>query len=176
MAITFEIELPGGDDRPQLARADLTFYGLDHSGPSYQVRVFFNNPNAGPALDPDGDGQTNLFEFTAGLIPTDPQSRFALAIAPVSGQPAQQKIIRAVKEGTAPDANLVKVAGLRSRQNTYLSVPLLWAMINFHTTFYAGGNLNIPGQWFWLAWLGIILIGWHIVFQLYKKAGKVQGF
>ena len=48
MAITFEIELPGGDDRPELARADLTFYGLDHSGPSYQVRVFFNNPNAGP--------------------------------------------------------------------------------------------------------------------------------
>ena len=48
MAITFELELPAGDDRPELARADLTFYGLDHSGPSYQVRVFFNNPNAGP--------------------------------------------------------------------------------------------------------------------------------
>ena len=48
MAITFELELPAGDDRPGLARADLTFYGLDHSGPSYQVRVFFNNPNAGP--------------------------------------------------------------------------------------------------------------------------------
>jgi uncharacterized membrane protein len=90
--------------------------------------------------------------------------------------PAQQKIIRAIKEGAAPDASLVKVAGLRSRQNTYLSVPLLWAMINFHTTFYAGGNLNIPSQWFWLAWLAIILIGWHIVFQLYKKAGKVPGF
>ena len=48
MAITLELELPAGDDRPGLARADLTFYGLDHSGPSYQVRVFFNNPNAGP--------------------------------------------------------------------------------------------------------------------------------
>ena len=48
MAITFELELPAGDARPELARADLTFYGLDHSGPSYQVRVFFNNPNAGP--------------------------------------------------------------------------------------------------------------------------------
>ena len=33
---------------PELSRADLTFYGLDHSGPSYQVRVFFNNPDAGP--------------------------------------------------------------------------------------------------------------------------------
>jgi tyrosinase len=48
MAITFELELPAGDDRPGLTRADLTFYGLDHSGPSYQVRVFFNNPGAGP--------------------------------------------------------------------------------------------------------------------------------
>ena len=48
MAITFEMELPAGTDLPELARADLTFYGLDHSGPSYQVRVFFDNPNAGP--------------------------------------------------------------------------------------------------------------------------------
>jgi tyrosinase len=48
MAITFELALPAGDDRPELSRADLTFYGLDHSGPSYQVRVFFNSPGAGP--------------------------------------------------------------------------------------------------------------------------------
>src|SRR5205823_3955380 len=31
--------------------------------------------------------------------------------------PAQQKIIRAVKDGVAPDAALVKLAGLRSRHN-----------------------------------------------------------
>jgi hypothetical protein len=48
MAITFDIELPAGTDQPELARADLTFYGLDHSGPSYEVRVFFNRPDAGP--------------------------------------------------------------------------------------------------------------------------------
>jgi len=48
MAITFELELPAGADLPGLSRADLTFYGLDHSGPSYQVRVFFGNPDAGP--------------------------------------------------------------------------------------------------------------------------------
>src|SRR5690348_12539273 len=47
--------------------------------------------------------------------------------------PAQQKIIRAVKDGVAPDAALVKIAGLRSRHNTYMSLPLIWAMINFHT-------------------------------------------
>jgi uncharacterized membrane protein len=90
--------------------------------------------------------------------------------------PAQKKIIRATKEGTAPDANLVKIAGLRSRHNTYMSVPLLWAMIGQHTTFFAGGNLGIPSNLFWVAWLVIIIIGWHIAFQIYKKAGKVQGF
>jgi hypothetical protein len=46
MAVTFEIELPSGPDLPELARADLTFYGLDHSGPSYEVRVFFDRPDA----------------------------------------------------------------------------------------------------------------------------------
>jgi hypothetical protein len=46
VAITFDIELPAGADQPELIRADLTFYGLDHSGPSYEVRVFFNHPDA----------------------------------------------------------------------------------------------------------------------------------
>ena len=90
--------------------------------------------------------------------------------------PAQQKIIRAVKNGEAPDANLVKVAGARSRHNTYMSMPLLWAMIGQHTVFFAGGNLGIPTKYFWVFWLVLIIIAWHIIFQCYKKAGKVQGF
>jgi uncharacterized membrane protein len=90
--------------------------------------------------------------------------------------PAQQKIIRAVKDGAAPDAALVKLAGLRSRHNTYMSVPLLWAMLAQHTVYFAGGNLGIPSDYYWVVWLVIIIIGWHIVFQCYKKAGKVQGF
>lgn len=48
MAITFEIELPADADQPEFTRADLTFYGLDHSGPSYEVRVFFDHPDADP--------------------------------------------------------------------------------------------------------------------------------
>jgi uncharacterized membrane protein len=90
--------------------------------------------------------------------------------------PSQQKIIRAVKDGTAPDAAIVKLAGLRSRHNTYMSVPLLWAMIGQHATYFAGGNLGIPSNLYWVVWLVIIAIGWHIVFQCYKKAAKVQGF
>jgi uncharacterized membrane protein len=90
--------------------------------------------------------------------------------------PAQRKVIRAVKDGQTPDPELVKLAGLRSRHNTYMSVPLLWAMIGQHTTYFAGGNLGIPSSYYWIAWLLIILLGWHIVFHLYKRAGKVQGF
>src|SRR2546426_4797392 len=89
---------------------------------------------------------------------------------------AQEKIVRAVKNGETPDAGLVKIAGLRSRHNTYMSVPLLWAMIGQHTTYFAGGNLGIPSNYYYIFWLILILISWHIVFQCYKKAGKVPGF
>ena len=90
--------------------------------------------------------------------------------------PSQQKIIRAVKNGEAPNADLVKLAGLRSRHNTYMSAPLLWAMIGQHTTYFAGGNLGIPNDYSWIFLLIVIAVAWHIVFQCYKKAGKVSGF
>jgi len=92
--------------------------------------------------------------------------------------PAQQKIITAVKNGSPlpPTDPIVKVAGLRSRHNTYMSLPLLWAMIGQHTTFFFGGNWGIPSDYYWVFWLLIIIVGWHIIFQCYKKAGKVQGF
>jgi hypothetical protein len=73
---------------------DFGNYAGDGLDDAWQNQYFgLNNPNAAPAADPDGDGQTNLFEFTAGLVPTDPQSRFLLNIAPVVGQPAQKKLI-----------------------------------------------------------------------------------
>jgi uncharacterized membrane protein len=90
--------------------------------------------------------------------------------------PAQQKIIRAVKEGTPPDADLVKLAGARSRHNTYLSVPLLFMMINQHASFFFGGNAGLGAKTYWIGLFIIIALGWHIVWQLYKKAGQVQGF
>ena len=74
-----------------LFRSSYAGDGLDDA---WQNQYFgLNNPLAAPAADPDGDGQNNAFEFTAGLIPTDPQSRFVLTLAPVPGQPAQKKVI-----------------------------------------------------------------------------------
>jgi hypothetical protein len=34
------------EDREEVARADLIFYGVDHSGPTYEARVFLDNPRA----------------------------------------------------------------------------------------------------------------------------------
>lgn len=40
------IELPAREHEPAFSRADLVFYGVDHSGPSFEARVFLNNPDA----------------------------------------------------------------------------------------------------------------------------------
>ena len=84
--------------------------------------------------------------------------------------PAQQRIITAIKNGDAPDPVDAGMAGLRSKHNTYMSVPLIWTMINEHTvgvSHYLGGYGVL---------LVMIVVGWHLVFQIYKKSAKVQGF
>ena len=86
--------------------------------------------------------------------------------------PAQQKIITAIKNGDAPDGNLVALAGLRSKHNTYMSIPLIWTMINEHTVAFSGKLFDCNG----LVLLVMIALGWHIVFQFYKKSGKISGF
>ena len=90
--------------------------------------------------------------------------------------PYQKKIIAATKEGTAPDATLVAQAGLRSRHNTFMSVPLVFTMISNH---YGEmfGNVNpllgIPVRDWCLA--GVIALGFIVVRLLYGKAAKVPG-
>ena len=59
-----------------------SFFGLPDGGPGAQ-----------PADDPDADGQNNLFEYTAGTVPTHALSKFHLSIARVAGQPNQQQLI-----------------------------------------------------------------------------------
>ena len=92
--------------------------------------------------------------------------------------PAQQRIITAIKSGEAPNTSDAGLAGLRSKHNTYMSIPLIWTMINFHTSGAGFGMIKVFGYEIngqvWL--LFFIALGWHIVFQLYKKSAKVQGF
>lgn len=83
--------------------------------------------------------------------------------------PSQQKIIAAIKSGQAPDAKLVALAGLRSRHNTYLSIPLVWTMLNAHSM--TAFPSFVPKE---IALMIIILFGWHLAFQLYKVAGNAE--
>lgn len=69
-------------------------YAGDGIDDGWQVFHFgLDNPLAGPLMDPDGNGQNNLFKFTAGLDPNDPMSRFLLRIDPVPGEPQQRNLI-----------------------------------------------------------------------------------
>jgi uncharacterized membrane protein len=86
--------------------------------------------------------------------------------------PYQRRIITATKEGTAPDPNEVATAGLRSRHNTFMSVPLIFTMISNHYP-------TVYGQPPWcrdLILAVIIAVGFIAVKLIYGKATKVPGF
>jgi len=73
---------------------DFGLYAGDGVADDWQVLYFgTGNPNAGPLLDPDHDGWINLFEYNAGLVPTDPSSVFYLREETVAGQPNLRRII-----------------------------------------------------------------------------------
>lgn len=85
--------------------------------------------------------------------------------------PSQRRIITALKEGTAADPDEVKRAGLRSRHNTYMSVPLVFTMIsNHYPTVYGADPAVRDGI---LA--AIIIVGFLFVRWTYSKAPKVPG-
>lgn len=83
--------------------------------------------------------------------------------------PSQRKIIAAIKGGTAPDAAVVALAGLRSKHNTYMSVPLVFLMLNFHNTWTATGDDPVP-YWTML----MVLVGWALTAHLYGISKKVS--
>ena len=82
--------------------------------------------------------------------------------------PSQQQIITAVKNGTAPDPATVALAGLRSKHNTFMSVPLVFMMISQHATWAAGWG---P------VWLTVIvLVGFGLAQHVFGAAKNVKGF
>lgn len=80
--------------------------------------------------------------------------------------PAQQQIIRATKDGTPADAALVGLAGTRSKHNTYMSVPLIYTMMNSHATF-AANPITVAL---------VVLVGWGGAYWLYQTSKSVKGF
>jgi uncharacterized membrane protein len=69
--------------------------------------------------------------------------------------PAQKKMIAALNEGRKPDDRLAAQAKLRSKQNTFLAVPVVFIMISHH---YPGVTYGDRYNWVILSIL--ILLGW----------------
>jgi len=69
--------------------------------------------------------------------------------------PAQKKMIAALKEGRKPDNSLAAQAKLRSKQNTFLAVPVVFIMISNHFPGVTYGD-----RYNWLILSALILVGW----------------
>lgn len=85
--------------------------------------------------------------------------------------PAQKRIITAIKAGQAPNAADPAMAGLRSKHNTFMSVPLLFLMLGVHQ---AEAGVFGGDAWMWV--LGLCVLGYLATQWMYSTAGKVKGF
>ncbi|MEA2370353.1 MAG: hypothetical protein QOH12_747 [Solirubrobacteraceae bacterium] len=81
------VDLPFGEGA--YTRADLVFYELDHSGPSFEGRIFFDNPGADPSTPLDAEhgyaGSFHVFGHGGCFgedghcdVPTGPRDPFDL--------------------------------------------------------------------------------------------------
>jgi len=68
--------------------------------------------------------------------------------------PAQKKMIAAIKAGQKPDDALSAQAKLRSKQNTFMAVPVVLLMISNH---YGG---NTTGGYDWIHLAVLVPLGW----------------
>jgi len=85
--------------------------------------------------------------------------------------PAQKRIILAVKAGEKPHDADPAVASARSRHNTYLSLPLLFLMLNSHGTWTSSLSEHFP-----ILTAVIVLLGFGLTAHLYMIAKRLKGF
>ncbi|HKZ77688.1 MAG TPA: urate hydroxylase PuuD [Pyrinomonadaceae bacterium] len=69
--------------------------------------------------------------------------------------PAQRKMITALKEGIKPDDALSAQAKLRSKQNTFMAVPVVFLMISNHFP-----GITYGERYGWAILAGLVLAGW----------------
>jgi uncharacterized membrane protein len=85
--------------------------------------------------------------------------------------PSQRKIIAAIKEGAAPDPAVVALAGFRSKQNTYMSVPLVFMMVSNHFATVLEPEINGWRCAGLVAWL-FVVAGMGATKWLYRKSAS----
>ena len=81
--------------------------------------------------------------------------------------PAQRVIIAGIKNGTPVDGSHGKLAGLRSKHNTYMSVPLIFIMVSNHFPTQVLGFQTDKG---WVLLSAVIVVGWLFTWWVYKKS------
>jgi len=86
-----------------------------------------------------------------------------------------KRALLGLKEGKFPDSGHMQEFSARLRHNVYLSIPLLWTMINSHTTALSGGRMGIPNEYAFVILLVVVLIGWHVAFHFFRRSEKVKG-
>lgn len=69
--------------------------------------------------------------------------------------PSQKKMIAALNEGRKPDESFAAKAKLRSKQNTFMAVPVVFIMISHH---YPG--VTYGDRYNWIILSVLILLGW----------------
>ncbi len=69
--------------------------------------------------------------------------------------PAQRQLIAAAKEGRPPDLRLAERAKQRSKQNTFMVMPVVFIMISNHFPVATYGN-----RYNWLILAALVLVGW----------------
>ena len=69
--------------------------------------------------------------------------------------PAQRKLIAAAKEGRQPDPRLAERAKQRSKQNTFMVLPVVFIMISNHFPVATYGN-----RYNWIVLAALVLVGW----------------
>jgi uncharacterized membrane protein len=69
--------------------------------------------------------------------------------------PAQKRMIAALKEGRKPDERLSAQAKLRSKQNTFMAVPVVFVMISNHFPGVTYGD-----RYNWIILSVLVLLGW----------------
>jgi uncharacterized membrane protein len=71
--------------------------------------------------------------------------------------PAQRKMVAAIKEGRTPDAALGARAKLRSKQNTFLAIPVVFLMMSNHFPTATYGS-----RYGWVVLCAMVLVGWAV--------------
>ncbi|HKQ70235.1 MAG TPA: urate hydroxylase PuuD [Polyangiaceae bacterium] len=82
--------------------------------------------------------------------------------------PNQRKIIAAAKAGSPPPDGVAPLAALRSKHNTYMSVPLIFFMVSNHFPTIYGSDLR------WILAPVFVAVGWGMTKMMYSKSAQAS--